>query len=81
MATRSKRAKRPAEGRPSPKKADLVEQISKALSKLGKDELTELVRKLESGELDLAELARPAPGSDGGPLRFGFQTRLREQRQ
>ncbi|MBD0330254.1 MAG: hypothetical protein ICV64_09140 [Thermoleophilia bacterium] len=84
MATGGKTEKRAAgeaqQRSSGPKKAELVERITKALSRLNKDELTELVRKLDEGELDLAKLARPAPGTDGGPLRFGFQERLRQRK-
>ena len=84
MATRAKSDTRESEGGQAsaagPTKAELVERLTKALSRLTKDQLTELVRKLDEGELDLAKLGRPAPGSEGGPLRFGFQERLRQRK-
>ncbi len=67
--------------RASPKKGELVERLAKTLAKLSKDELEELVRKVDAGDVNFAELAQPAQLEDGGRLPFGFQVKLRAERE
>ncbi len=58
-----------------------MERLAKTLAKLSKDELKELVRKVDAGDVNFAKLAQPPQIEDGARLPFGFQAKLRAERK